>query len=300
MRIKLVGEQPFLRADLRISDEGKQSELILDLSELRFVDTLTVVGTALAALRARHDGKIPLVILPRDHTAITYLGLLGLFDVLDPKWIVGTVPGTARASPEPRPWWLTLARLDAPGAGIGTAERFISSCTALVAQHVNKDLPLFVGRVLVEVIENAIDHSRSAVGTYAAAYVYGPASDRVGVEVAVGDAGVGVLATLRQNYPRLANSGDALGQAFTLGVSGAPSGDHKGAGLSVVHDRMHRLDVPKGGLVFLSGDGYGHLKGCKDTKYKGPLDTFCPHCTVGTHQFETWGTWVWLRILLTG
>ena len=105
-----------------------------------------------------------------------------------------------------------------------------------------------------ELIDNAIDHGASGEGAFVAAQVYsGATSGRRGLEVAICDTGVGVLAHLRRNpkHADIPDSADALKQAFIPGVSGTT--EDRGNGLS---DLLSFLQF--GGLARVhlrSGDG---------------------------------------------
>ena len=81
---------------------------------------------------------------------------------------------------------------------------------------------------LAEVVNNVIDHSDSAVGCYVCAQYY-PAEERLFFSIV--DLGVGILATLREKYPALKNSPEAISLAVQSGVSGKPIGRNAGVGL---------------------------------------------------------------------
>lgn len=84
---------------------------------------------------------------------------------------------------------------------------------------------------MAEVVNNVLDHSASAVGCYVCAQYY-PAEERLFFSII--DLGVGILATLREKYPALKSSREAISLAVQSGVSGKPIGRNAGVGLWVL------------------------------------------------------------------
>jgi hypothetical protein len=140
---------------------------------------------------------------------------------------------------------------------------------------------------LGELLDNATTHGESGVGAFAAAQLYtGKTSHRPGLELAVCDAGIGVLEHLRRNpkHHRLRTSSAALRLALRPGVSG--TADRRGYGLHDVLDRIGRLGMS--GLILASGDAALHRRTA------GP--DALTHETALTSPIE--GTWAWLRVRL--
>jgi len=141
------------------------------------------------------------------------------------------------------------------------------------------------------------------VGIYAAARFYrsGKVIEGPGLEVAVGDAGVGMLSTLRARYRRITRSVDALWEAFNPRVGGTPTAgrSHRGAGLPLVQDRIHGR-IPHGELVILSGNAFARLRADEPKDVYGLRASHCSGGDLTESHFEGWGTWARLRIPLGG
>jgi hypothetical protein len=298
--VELEGTEPFLRGGgLTFVGADGTSRFCIDLSRTRLADPLTVVGSALLALRAAEEGRTPRLVLPRDAAELRNLTLLGLFDCLDPAWCPAS-PSSPELSLPDR--CLRLRRLDFRGGR--RAEDFVGCCTELLDKQAGSPrLPRPVGQVLVEVIENALAHARSPVGVYAAARLY--RSGRVvggpGLEVAVGDAGVGMLGTLRDRYRWIARSVDALREAFKPRVSGRPPGErlHRGEGLPLVRDRIHRR-IPHAELIIVSGNAFACLRAGESRDVYGMRPALSSGNDLTEAHFDGWGTWARLRIPIGG
>jgi hypothetical protein len=135
-----------------------------------------------------------------------------------------------------------------------------------------------------ELLDNACTHAASPIGAYVAAQTYtGTTSGRRGLELAVVDAGQGVLAHLRQNpqHRTVPDAATALRHAVQPGVTG--TSDRRGYGFS---DTLSAAgDAGIGRLVLRSGDGLGRITvgRRRERQY-----LTCPQ--------EVQGTWAWLRI----
>jgi hypothetical protein len=136
-----------------------------------------------------------------------------------------------------------------------------------------------------ELIDNAIDHGASQEGAFVAAQVYsGATSGRRGLEVAICDTGIGVLAHLRGNpaHADIPDSASALKRAFTPGVSG--TGEDRGNGLG---DLLSFLEI--GGLARVhlrSGDGLATVTVGRRRRVEHTHRTAAP----------VKGTWAWIRV----
>lgn len=93
--------------------------------------------------------------------------------------------------------------------------------------------------VLVELIRNALQHSHDPLGGIVSAQVMDAQQRyaRKTVQVAVGDAGIGVFAALRPRHPTLKDAPEALEKALQPHYSGAfdegETGSHDNAGLGL-------------------------------------------------------------------
>jgi hypothetical protein len=289
MIIELTGVEPFLEDGLRFVEEDTR-RIHIDLSKIRLADPLTVLGVVLVALRTAVEDGPPRVTLPTDDAEIENLSMLGLFDWLDPAWFEKS-PRSRRTPPAGH--CLRLCRIDREGDR--RPEDFVTSCTELLdGQATGPQLPRSVGQVLAELIENAAVHARSPVGTFAVAQLYPTGEvEGPGVEVAVGDAGVGMLGTLSARYRWLTTSVEALREAFKPRVSETPPrrGVPCGAGLPLVRERVHRR-ISRAELVILSGNAFARLRAHERRDRYGQRDR---ECFLAQSQFERWGTWARLR-----
>ena len=104
---------------------------------------------------------------------------------------------------------------------------------------------------LWEPADNAIEHGQSEVGVVCLAQTWRINGGRF-AEVAVVDAGVGILETLRRRYPGLSSHQEAIKKALEEGVSGLDD-IQRGLGLTKTHQ------VSTSGadrrLTIVSGDG---------------------------------------------
>jgi hypothetical protein len=330
MIIGLSGEEPFLLCGLRFAEPEDTSRVDVDLSGIRLADPLTVLGVVLIAHRAAFAGIRPCVKLPNDLAETERLTALGLFEHLEPAWRMG-LGLTPRRAPAFR--CIPLRRLDAHGGGRDDfVSRCIELAGR---HQADLRLQRAIGQVLAEIVDNAIVHARSPAGTYGVARVYlgdeldgpaivgpvadappvegpadrsttvemagpavevtGPAIEGAAIEVAIGDAGVGIAGTLGPLHPHLVDPVDALREAFKPRVSGMPpGGPHCGLGLHLVDDLVHRR-LPGSELVVLSDDACGRLRACGPEDHFGPRTSGCPHARA---QLARWGTWACLRVPL--
>src|SRR5437867_1494021 len=163
MIIELSGEEPFLLCGLRFAEPEDASDVSIDLSKVRLADPLTALGAVLIAHRAALGGITPRLTLSDDPAELERVTTLGLFDSLDKRWLYGFHPSPP-GNPSPR--CVPLCRLDSQG-GRGD---FVDCCLELLGRQVGDPRLLrAIGQVLVELVDNAVVHSRSRVGTYGVA-----------------------------------------------------------------------------------------------------------------------------------
>ena len=111
--------------------------------------------------------------------------------------------------------------------------------------------------VIVELLRNVVQHSRDNKGGVVAAQVMRPHDREPSIEVAVGDAGVGIFASLRRTHPDLPDERTALLRALDPHYSGAfedgltGSGENAGLGLFFIAEMTKLL----GGSMLLASRG---------------------------------------------
>lgn len=132
-------------------------------------------------------------------------------------------------------------------------------------------------KVLSEFLENAVVHARSICGAYTAVQIYRMGGSRGSrVCVAVGDAGVGIPATLR-NHPQAVNhnartDGDLIRLAAVDDVSSVS--DDRGGGFG---SALRSVGKGNGLLTAWSGEGWVGFTGYSGA-HVGKADRFCGTC----------------------
>jgi anti-sigma regulatory factor (Ser/Thr protein kinase) len=116
-----------------------------------------------------------------------------------------------------------------------------------------------------EIAQNVLDHAESPFGAVAVAQ---RARRRNEFEVAVADAGIGILASLTRNarYTDVTSEADAITLALGKGVTSNPGTDNSGLGLARVR---HFLRENEGTLLIRSGCGAvedGHRRLAQDDR----------------------------------
>ncbi len=137
----------------------------------------------------------------------------------------------------------------------------------------SEDTRRALGYVIVELLRNAVQHSQDALGGVVAAQrTRGPdPENREFVQVAVGDAGVGIHAALRGFHPALTDPRAAVTKAIEPHISGTfeegltGSQQNAGMGLFFIAEMAkltagHLLIATRGATLVLRGDieGIGH------------------------------------------
>lgn len=85
-------------------------------------------------------------------------------------------------------------------------------------EDLKKDFTDYLKYMILEILNNVIDHSQSKNTPVATAQFY-PSSRKC--QVAIVDSGVGFLSTLKKNYPFIENESEALVEAIQKEVTGA-------------------------------------------------------------------------------
>jgi hypothetical protein len=276
MRIELAGRWPLLRRELKVRqlDEGW---VVLDARRLRFACPLDLAGmVALAWIAA--DVRVALV-SPCDAGVASYLQRMDVLRQLPAGCEVdGQLPDGPRTD-------RSHALLEVCQVSADTVESVVARSGRMIAAHYDSGVrgPLFRG--VGELIDNAASHGVSPTGAFMAAQAYtGKASGRPGLEFAVCDTGIGVLAHLRRNpsYRHLPGDRSALVEALKPGVTGTT--DPRGYGL---HDL---LQITRGSgiarLVLRSGTGIANVVAHRAGQVITPA--------ASTPAVP--GTWAWLRV----
>jgi hypothetical protein len=277
MRIELAGRQPLLRRDVRVQnrDEGC---LVLDARRLRFASPMDLAATVALAHTAAAKGKRISFRMPQDADVASYLQRMDVIKHLPAGAVVEGSPQMGQRTD------CSLVLLEVSLLSPATVEDLVTRVGQLTAAHFGAGIAGLVFRGIGELIDNAVSHGHSRLGAFLSAQAYtGATSGHPGLEFAVCDTGIGVLAHLRGN-PKYAHTPDALNAlacALQPGVTG--TNEPRGYGLADL------LQITRGGglgrLVLRSGDGIASVV----LRRQGPREAY------GTAIPATEGTWAWLR-----
>ncbi len=108
----------------------------------------------------------------------------------------------------------------------------------------------FVQINLVEIITNVFDHSKSEIGCYISAQAY---NKKHQLSLSIVDLGIGFLESLKNSYPALENSIDAIDKAIEEGTSSKKGGEIKSRGLGL--NNVSGFLRNRGNLEIISYDG---------------------------------------------
>jgi hypothetical protein len=278
MHLRLTGRHPFLSRDLQ--QTPSDGELVIDARRLAFAGPLELTATVALAHYARAIGRDTALLVPEDPEVASYMQRMDVITQMPPSTgIDGCLPAEQRTD-------LPGSLLEVSALNTETEGELCNRLGRLVAAHHEAAITAKTFSAIGELIANAVEHGASDQGAFVAAQVYsGASSGRPGLEVAICDTGIGVLAHLRKNpeHADVPNAASALGRAFLPGVSG--TGGRRGNGL---HDLLNYLEVSGLARCHLrSGDGLATT-----TVGSSRRRAQRTHSTATSVK----GTWAWLRI----
>jgi hypothetical protein len=278
MRVRLCGRHPFLDREFHL-DPTSGGDLTIDARRLIFAGPLELAGIVAMAHAAAAHGRGTIFRTAEDPNVTGYLQRMDVIRRMPPDAMIdGRLPAERRTD-------LPAALLEVSPLAAGTGEDIATRLGRIASANFDSKAYGKVFAGIGELIDNAIDHGASQEGAFAAAQVYsGATSGRRGLEVAICDTGVGVLAHLRGNpvHADIPDSADALRRAFIPGVSGTR--EDRGNGLG---DLLSYLKV--GGLARMhlrSGNGLATVTVGRRRRIEHS------HRTATSIE----GTWAWLRI----
>jgi hypothetical protein len=279
MHLRLTGRHPFLNRELpQIPTPG--DELVIDARRLAFAGPLELTATVALAHRARAAGHGMTLLVAENPNVASYMQRMEVIRQMPPGTRISGSP------PDERRTNLPDTLLEVSALSSETEEELCDRLGRLVAAHHDSAITAKTFDAIGELIANAVDHGASDQGAFVAAQVYsGASSGRPGLEVAICDTGIGVLAHLRRNpdHADVPDAASALDRAFIPGVSGA--GGRRGNGL---HDLLNHLKVSGLARFHLrSGDGLATA-----TVGRSRQRVKRTHSTATSVK----GTWAWLRI----
>jgi hypothetical protein len=232
--------------DLYLDDaitDDQLSRLTIDLSAADVVEPVGLVLLSCLLSSAFIDDREIVFLGPSSSATARYLARMGLGNVLDQVWIEHGLPSANRHDQTDR--LLELQQFESAGEVDDLVERVVKRVTPTVPPGQRQ---AFVD-ALVEVAHNAVEHSVTGVGFFAA-QVFGAGSETAEVRFAVGDWGQGIYASLRSTPHRSASEEAAILRAVDPAVTSYPDA-YRGRGLTFVIDgaRSH-----SGQVLIRSGD----------------------------------------------
>lgn len=253
--------------------------MVLDARRLIFACPLDLAGILAMARVAAASGARVGLLAPGDAGVASYLQRMDVVRQLPVGTkIDGRLPDQQRAD-------RSRVLLEVSRVSASTVGGIVARAGQMIAARFESGIRGLVFTAVGELIDNAASHGASEQGAYMAAQAYtGRVSGGRGLEFAVCDTGIGVLAHLRRNpaYRHLPDASSALAKALQPGVTG--TGDQRGHGLADL------LQVTRAGgvarLVMRSGNGIASIVVRR-------LDRHATH-TDSTPAVA--GTWAWLRV----
>ena len=201
---------------------------------------------------ARKDGEKPLCVEQQmDSPAGRFAHAVGFDDVLrgEPGVSIGERERTVK-----------LARI----RKFEDIERTSREITDLLISKDEEETALTVRYVLVELLRNVLQHSHDSLGAVVAAQKNSKQSKTM-IQVAVGDAGIGIEKSLSVRHPAVTNAQIALERSLWPSISGtfdegeSGSADNAGMGLFFIAEMAKRLAgklliATRGATLSLRGD----------------------------------------------
>jgi anti-sigma regulatory factor (Ser/Thr protein kinase) len=249
----------------------------VDCSELVFVDPFAMIGIILLSRQYAREFGVPLTFALPEGDVRSYLGRAGFFK---------QALSFAKFEPDIPEAWLDL--MDAyQGSNPVLLEVTPLSEEAVIASILDRVEKVLQRRlrykkydaydiciILSEICHNIFDHNPNAATGYAAMQLYKRQRPNGGfLEIAVGDDGVGVRASLRRNpkYEHLADDTEAIIKGLDNHVS-EYNDITRGNGLFHLWNLVLKH---RGSLCIRSGEGKVYLRGDKSrahARHVGALD----------------------------
>lgn len=229
---------------LEVASEIERPErTTLDASALTFAQPYGIVTLGAALLRRRAAGAAPLrFVPPRDLDARLFLSEIGLEQLL--------ADGTTPTSP-------LAIRLFSPTSVDPSATRLIATTIERLVPGTSESVAHVVELSLNELLQNVAEHARSVTATVVHARWY---RQQENLRLAVGDSGVGMAESLRDNpiYEHMDDRRLVERAVADRGVSRRTSGKHGGYGLKTLRD----IVLQRGGSMSVStGAVFARLDG---------------------------------------
>jgi anti-sigma regulatory factor (Ser/Thr protein kinase) len=271
--IRLGGNQPLHAPAIELVADAN-TDANFDASDMTFASPLDLAGVAAWAARLRHEDNPVGFALPTDNDVRRYLIRMNLVAHLDQAGVTVTGLSSSVRRADRADVLLEVRQI----RDAADAERFADDAYELARRHTSDGSAAAAGKMLGELLDNAITHADSPIGVYAAAQVHQRAAD---LQLAVADAGIGIRSHLARN-PSFRNltAAQALRAALRPGVTG--TSERRGNGLP---DLLSTASGFGGQLLLRSDDGYAQvMAACSDRQF-----------ATATHVP---GTWAWVHVRL--
>jgi anti-sigma regulatory factor (Ser/Thr protein kinase) len=234
-----------------VSDADDLDEVIFDASRLGFCCPMDLAGVVAWASALSEDGVDVVFIAPDSGDMSRYIERMDTYHHLDLAGVaIAGAVGKSRRNDRQDSLIELSSVYDAEDA-----EGFANKTFALVKKRLGLHEARANHSMISELLENAVTHSDSAVGAFAAAQVY-PTKRRI--EVGVADAGIGIRAHLRGNpeHRGVRDDPDAIALAIQKGVTGVvePEGSLRGQGFTNLLEVAGKHGAA---LVLRTGSGRG-------------------------------------------
>jgi anti-sigma regulatory factor (Ser/Thr protein kinase) len=252
---------------------GNRWELIdLRADAMSFVSPSEMVGLRLVVESAALVADVVRLACPVDPDVHGYLSYMNLFEGLPDNVRINRPAISFRRLGRSK----TLIEL-APIRDSARVDEFMERTSELLMREYGPGRGFHMAAAIAEVAANVIDHAQARVAGQVCAQRY-----RHGLDIAIGDVGVGIPASLRAN-PAFGSLTDveAIRRALDQGVSSLIDPD-RGLGLP---ELVHRSRQLRGYVRILSGSAGVEV----DHRY--PRERIKPN----TYNFRAIGTWIFLR-----
>lgn len=253
--------------------------LVIDARRLTFACPLDLAAVVALAHAAADDGTRLALITPGNVDVTSYLQRMDVIRRLPTgSMIDGQLPGERRTD-------LSHLLMEVTQVTPDRVEDVVTRVGRMITTHFEQGVRGRVFQAVGELIDNAVSHGASDLGAFMAAQAYtGTTSRRPGLEFAICDTGIGVLAHLRRNpiHQDLSDARAALARALQPGATG--TAEQRGYGL----DDLLRVTRDGGvaRLVLRSGNGIANVV---VRLHERRMSYVSSDAQVG-------GTWAWLRV----
>ncbi|WP_371783903.1 hypothetical protein [Streptosporangium subroseum] len=282
MRLELAGRRPFIRPRGLAYWGTPDGHFHIDARRLSFASPLDLAGVVSMAHVSASKGMDVSFEMPDRVDVASYVQRMDVLERLpETTKIIGSVPLDVRFAKK-------RILLEVSAVTEVNADEVGGAVAQIAAAFLGQELGRKVFGGVGELIENAVSHGDSELGTFVAAQGYtGATSEGRRLEVAVCDAGVGILEHLRRNpdHDDVSSTLGALKRCLKRGATGTtdPEGG-RGNGLADLARVPKQPGIAR--FVLRTGDGLASVSFGRSIErpFYAPASTAIQ------------GTWAWLRV----